>query len=128
MCRSSTATRPGPPRIWPRAGAGHASATSCSGRRHGSPGCTSCSSACSKGGVAPCCAASPPSACSSSTPVSGSVRDDRTALGAGLSADERRHRPPARRAGGRCRSEEHTSELQSQFHLVCRLLLEKKKK
>src|SRR6266568_7347373 len=39
--------------------------------------------------------------------------------------------PPARRAT-RCprptRSEEHTSELQSQFHLVCRLLLEKKKK
>src|SRR5689334_23533503 len=28
---------------------------------------------------------------------------------------------------GRARSEEHTSELQSQFHLVCRLLLEKKK-
>src|SRR5689334_24363393 len=28
----------------------------------------------------------------------------------------------------RDRSEEHTSELQSQFHLVCRLLLEKKKK
>src|SRR5438309_11477763 len=28
----------------------------------------------------------------------------------------------------RYRSEEHTSELQSQFHLVCRLLLEKKKK
>src|SRR6267143_2431519 len=28
----------------------------------------------------------------------------------------------------RNRSEEHTSELQSQFHLVCRLLLEKKKK
>src|SRR5689334_25139576 len=27
----------------------------------------------------------------------------------------------------RDRSEEHTSELQSQFHLVCRLLLEKKK-
>src|SRR5689334_24515377 len=25
------------------------------------------------------------------------------------------------------RSEEHTSELQSQFHLVCRLLLERKK-
>src|SRR2546430_12611862 len=35
--------------------------------------------------------------------------------------------PPARprRAG---RSEEHTSELQSQSNLVCRLLLEKKKK
>src|SRR5689334_24272444 len=29
---------------------------------------------------------------------------------------------------GAIRSEEHTSELQSQFHLVCRLLLEKKKK
>src|SRR5438270_2445708 len=28
----------------------------------------------------------------------------------------------------RCRSEEHTSELQSQSNLVCRLLLEKKKK
>src|SRR5689334_24743279 len=35
----------------------------------------------------------------------------------------------ARVADARCvRSEEHTSELQSQFHLVCRLLLEKKKK
>src|SRR2546430_7543258 len=29
---------------------------------------------------------------------------------------------------GRWRSEEHTSELQSQSNLVCRLLLEKKKK
>src|SRR2546429_2512135 len=29
---------------------------------------------------------------------------------------------------GRARSEEHTSELQSRLHLVCRLLLEKKKK
>src|SRR2546422_8195574 len=33
--------------------------------------------------------------------------------------------PPARALG---RSEEHTSELQSRLHLVCRLLLEKKKK
>src|SRR2546426_8330217 len=37
------------------------------------------------------------------------------------------------RAGGKCiagqfRSEEHTSELQSPCNLVCRLLLEKKKK
>src|SRR3712207_8584197 len=34
-----------------------------------------------------------------------------------------------RRRGGRgeCRSEEHTSELQSRQYLVCRLLLEKKK-
>src|SRR5688572_30955753 len=30
--------------------------------------------------------------------------------------------------GGAFRSEEHTSELQSQSNLVCRLLLEKKKK
>src|SRR2546422_6534731 len=29
---------------------------------------------------------------------------------------------------GLARSEEHTSELQSRLHLVCRLLLEKKKK
>src|SRR5439155_25998107 len=32
------------------------------------------------------------------------------------------------RQGHRLRSEEHTSELQSRGHLVCRLLLEKKKK
>src|SRR3989442_4460900 len=46
-------------------------------------------------------------------------------------------RPPPRRAGRSARnagcsrtsrSEEHTSELQSRPHLVCRLLLEKKKK
>src|SRR5688572_31030077 len=39
--------------------------------------------------------------------------------------------PCSRRSGsspdGRWRSEEHTSELQSQSNLVCRLLLEKKK-
>src|SRR5256885_8863390 len=34
----------------------------------------------------------------------------------------------ADRRGRRCRSEEHTSELQSPCNLVCRLLLEKKKK
>src|SRR2546430_3860989 len=42
----------------------------------------------------------------------------------------RRRRWPDRAAGGRRssdRSEEHTSELQSQSNLVCRLLLEKKK-
>src|SRR2546422_1989558 len=32
------------------------------------------------------------------------------------------------KCGMRYRSEEHTSELQSRLHLVCRLLLEKKKK
>src|SRR5689334_24478460 len=45
-----------------------------------------------------------------------------------------RRREPGRGSSAACqvpagavRSEEHTSELQSQFHLVCRLLLEKKK-
>src|SRR2546429_5405564 len=33
-----------------------------------------------------------------------------------------------RPGGPRFRSEEHTSELQSRLHLVCRLLLDKKKK
>src|SRR2546422_5226396 len=43
---------------------------------------------------------------------------------------ERHLRQPAaaQSAQQRCRSEEHTSELQSRLHLVCRLLLEKKKK
>src|SRR5689334_25196454 len=36
-------------------------------------------------------------------------------------------RPSAPAPSGCRRSEEHTPELQSQFHLVCRLLLEKKK-
>src|SRR5258708_24028342 len=46
----------------------------------------------------------------------------------------RRRSPPTRssrprpRASSSSRSEEHTSELQSPDHLVCRLLLEKKKK
>src|SRR2546422_6122387 len=35
---------------------------------------------------------------------------------------------PAPRQASPRRSEEHTSELQSRLHLVCRLLLEKKKK
>src|SRR6266436_8014804 len=36
-------------------------------------------------------------------------------------------RCPVRPRRGSARSEEHTSELQSRLHLVCRLLLEKKK-
>src|SRR3712207_9045343 len=42
----------------------------------------------------------------------------------------RQHRHPAEEPGWRLagRSEEHTSELQSRQYLVCRLLLEKKKK
>src|SRR2546422_2371778 len=44
-------------------------------------------------------------------------------------AARRRSRPcTGRGRSGRTRSEEHTSELQSRLHLVCRLLLEKKKK
>src|SRR2546422_8636441 len=50
-------------------------------------------------------------------------------------AEPGRHQPVAPRRGaeqrgraGHHRSEEHTSELQSRLHLVCRLLLEKKKK
>src|SRR5258707_6273892 len=41
-------------------------------------------------------------------------------------ADARRARRASAVRG--CRSEEHTSELQSRQYLVCRLLLEKKKK
>src|SRR5712692_11138183 len=37
-------------------------------------------------------------------------------------------RPAAQERGLDGRSEEHTSELQSQFHIVCRLLLENKNK
>src|SRR2546430_5221695 len=36
--------------------------------------------------------------------------------------------PCSASTASKCRSEEHTSELQSQSNLVCRLLLEKKKK
>src|SRR2546422_10624046 len=39
-----------------------------------------------------------------------------------------RHQEFGRRQSASVRSEEHTSELQSRLHLVCRLLLEKKKK
>src|SRR5689334_25026083 len=47
---------------------------------------------------------------------------------AGSPSRRARPRSPLRRSSRGRRSEEHTSELQSQFHLVCRLLLEKKKK
>src|SRR5258708_24737005 len=50
--------------------------------------------------------------------------------GPSLSAATRTPRSPPQEnwSFGRSRSEEHTSELQSPDHLVCRLLLEKKKK
>src|SRR5256886_11546234 len=53
------------------------------------------------------------------THIIGRTRDDRPEHGIELE-----HRPGDRRPE---RSEEHTSELQSQSNLVCRLLLEKKK-
>src|SRR2546425_9079301 len=49
-------------------------------------------------------------------------REDRALLHAGDAGG------PRRRVDGAARSEEHTSELQSLAYLVCRLLLEKKKK
>src|SRR5438067_5971924 len=48
-------------------------------------------------------------------PIVGRAQLDGTGVHLGLQPDSRR-------------SEEHTSELQSRFDLVCRLLLEKKKK
>src|SRR2546422_5186691 len=54
--------------------------------------------------------------------LDGALRDHRD-----LRALHRDLAPPELR-GDRVRSEEHTSELQSRLHLVCRLLLEKKKK
>src|SRR2546422_5311017 len=48
--------------------------------------------------------------------------------GLGLLLVARREQARLRISGVVERSEEHTSELQSRLHLVCRLLLEKKKK
>src|SRR5689334_24743677 len=63
-------------------------------------------------------------------PVRGLRPGDPRAVAARVAAGpgDRRQERLAQRAGlAAGRSEEHTSELQSQFHLVCRLLLEKKK-
>src|SRR5260370_5649307 len=61
-----------------------------------------------------------------------SPRDAREgALGASCCRSRRAHAARAllsRRGSHQGRSEEHTSELQSHLNLVCRLLLEKKKK
>src|SRR5690606_40798393 len=53
--------------------------------------------------------------------VDGALGDARIALAV-------RHRAQGRPADDHARSEEHTSELQSRENLVCRLLLEKKKR
>src|SRR2546422_6600879 len=52
---------------------------------------------------------------------------DRSLLALPAASHHLRGKGDARYLGG-YRSEEHTSELQSRLHLVCRLLLEKKKK
>src|SRR3712207_7705162 len=54
------------------------------------------------------------------------ARDSSPGTGGRTGFGGRRMEPAAARPGGR--SEEHTSELQSRQYLVCRLLLEKKKK
>src|SRR2546430_11694788 len=61
--------------------------------------------------------------------LAGALRESgfRRRLGRPLVARALR-RPATRRRRTQYRSEEHTSELQSQSNLVCRLLLEKKKK
>src|SRR5687768_18204723 len=58
----------------------------------------------------------PPRECSASSPAP-DLRGTRTGTS-----------PRTRSTPWPSRSEEHTSELQSRLHLVCRLLLEKKKK
>src|SRR2546425_6802698 len=59
-----------------------------------------------------------------------SLRRTRCSRRSGGTRADRQAPGPARSAGGgrAPRSEEHTSELQSLAYLVCRLLLEKKKK
>src|SRR5690606_41459036 len=54
--------------------------------------------------------------------------DTRSGSAAHARQSARRARPQPRARSTRPRSEEHTSELQSRENLVCRLLLEKKKK
>src|SRR3712207_7621882 len=61
-------------------------------------------------------------------PGRGDRQDPHAAPLLGLHADELQVRPQVPEGLGGHRSEEHTSELQSRQYLVCRLLLEKKKK
>src|SRR2546422_1194577 len=69
--------------------------------------------------------------CPAPIPMAASSRASSTALDLTLPTAahaNRRSRHSSVVGARRVRSEEHTSELQSRLHLVCRLLLEKKKK
>src|SRR5699024_11464820 len=55
------------------------------------------------------------------------IRSGQTEVEAAIKAKEALEPAQAKLLGTILRSEEHTSELQSRFDLVCRLLLEKKK-
>src|SRR2546422_6282632 len=59
-------------------------------------------------------------------PPRGDVREQRARLDLEIGRADRPR--VGEGVGGGSRSEEHTSELQSRLHLVCRLLLEKKKR
>src|SRR2546422_4713644 len=60
-------------------------------------------------------------------PISGRRSVRRGQPGGACPRDRNRSRGRCRGPDRCCRSEEHTSELQSRLHLGCRLLLEKKK-
>src|SRR5690625_7084513 len=69
-----------------------------------------------------------PRAGGTSTAIAGGTADagDTRTVGEALAGGGQSPGNGAPSGGGRSRSEEHTSELQSRGHLVCRLLLEKK--
>src|SRR2546427_6426059 len=70
-----------------------------------------------------------PDAAIAPAPAPAQRRPGPPCAGPAIAASGRRHGPRRRhRAAAADRSEEHTSELQSQSNLVCRLLLEKKKR
>src|SRR2546422_6308600 len=65
--------------------------------------------------------------CLPPTPVRPHIYPDRTRSKGVRSGSVLQQQFPCQATRSRERSEEHTSELQSRLHLVCRLLLEKKK-
>src|SRR5687768_17635760 len=76
-----------------------------------------------------CCATQPATATIGRWPVSSSIcLNSPSRVKSFSSAFSRTLQVLISTTSASCRSEEHTSELQSRLHLVCRLLLEKKKK